>query len=82
MNIVDIEKQRTAGSLHNLTNKFRLWNSALRKPDISRRIFNKNLSSQHCLQLIYMGCDNAERFLRIGQWQEIVEKNTAMTRPC
>src|SRR5262249_5036561 len=63
------------------SDEFDLGDRALRKRDIRRRIFEQHATTERRLNEVDMADDAIQRFLRIRQRQQIVEKGAAMRRP-
>ena len=80
--IADVEQKAAAGAARDLAQEIRLRPRAFREDNIGRGIFEQDGATKCVLRLVDMLRHARERFVGIGQGQEIVEERALMGRPC
>lgn len=79
--IIHVEQKATARSLSDRRQKIHLVDRTVGEQYVGRRIFQQQLSAERLLRFIDMVDDAQQRFFRVGQRQQIVEKSRVMRRP-
>ena len=80
-NVVDVEQKAATGPPDDLGQKLRLADRRLGESDISRGVFEEDRPAECALYDVDVFADPRERFVRVRQGQQIVEKCAIVRRP-